>query len=51
MMVVDLLQAMGPELVRRWVAVLLAVDRDDREAVVALMERQVALEYARRSGG
>lgn len=46
-MIVELLQPLGPELVRRWVALLLAVDRDEREALVAVVERHLAREYAR----
>lgn len=47
-MLVELLQPLGPELVRRWVAILLAVDRDERESMVRMIEQHVAAEYARR---
>ena len=46
-MLVELLQPLGPELVRRWVAILLAVDRDERESMVRMIEQHVAAEYAR----
>ncbi len=45
-MLIELLQPLGPELVRRWVAALLAVDRDEREQVVAMIEQQIAREYS-----
>lgn len=44
-MLVELLQKLGPELVRRWVASLLTVDRDEREAMVEMVERYVAEHY------
>lgn len=44
-MLVELLQPLGPELVRRWVATLLMVPRDQREAVVASVEARIAELY------
>lgn len=44
-MLVELLQRLGPELVRRWVASLLTVDRDEREAMVEMVEKYVAEHY------
>lgn len=44
-MLIELLQRLGPELVRRWVATLLTVDRDEREAMVDMVERYVAEQY------
>ncbi|XVJ57915.1 MAG: hypothetical protein HEQ23_00385 [Tepidisphaera sp.] len=44
-MLIELLQQLGPELVRRWVASLLTVDRDEREAMVDMVERYVAEHY------
>lgn len=44
-MLVELLQRLGPELVRRWVASLLTVDRDEREAMVDMVEKYVAEHY------
>ncbi len=49
-MLVELLQPLGPELVRRWVAVLLLVDRDEREAMVEMMERRVVELYGSARG-
>ncbi|QOJ00460.1 MAG: hypothetical protein HRU70_08150 [Phycisphaeraceae bacterium] len=43
-----MLDPMGPELIRRWVAALLLVDRDEREAMVEMVERQVTEMYAAR---
>ncbi len=44
-MLVELLQPLGPELVRRWVAALLMVPRDQREGVVAAVEARIAELY------
>ncbi|GDX99724.1 hypothetical protein LBMAG48_21280 [Phycisphaerae bacterium] len=44
-MLVELLQPLGPELVRRWVATLLMVPRDQREGVVAAVEQRIAEMY------
>lgn len=44
-MLVELLQPLGPEMVRRWVATLLLVDRDEREAMVEMVEKYVAENY------
>lgn len=46
-MLIELLQPLGPELVRRWVATLLLVDRDEREAMLTMVEAYVAAQYAR----
>ncbi|MEM0983080.1 MAG: hypothetical protein AAGI17_03915 [Planctomycetota bacterium] len=45
-MMIELLRPVGPELARRWLATLLLVPEAEREAVVAAVERQMALEYA-----
>lgn len=44
-MLVELLQPAGPDLARRWLAALLAVDRAERETLVAEVERRVAAMY------
>jgi hypothetical protein len=44
-MLIELLQPLGPEMVRRWVATLLLVDRDEREAMVEMVEKYVAANY------
>lgn len=44
-MLVELLQPLGPELVRRWVATLLMVPRDQRDGVVAAVEKRIAEMY------
>ncbi len=48
-MLVELLQPMGPELARRWVAALLLVDRDERDEFVRTIERHVADLYTQRA--
>lgn len=45
-MIVELLQPIGPDLARRWLAALLLVDRENREAVVESIERQIVAAYA-----
>lgn len=45
-MLVELLQPIGPELARRWLAALMLVDRGEREAMVSMIERQIAELYA-----
>ncbi|MCC6427411.1 MAG: hypothetical protein IT435_11390 [Phycisphaerales bacterium] len=40
-----MLQPLGPELVRRWVAALLLVHREDREAVVKAVEQRLSKLY------
>ncbi len=45
-LLVELLRPLGPELARRWVAALLAVDAADRAALVEAIERRVAELYA-----
>lgn len=44
-MLVELLRPVGPELARRWLAALTLVDADEREAMVAMIERQIAEVY------
>lgn len=44
-MLLELLHPAGPELARRWLAALLLVDRADREALVAEIERRVSAAY------
>lgn len=44
-LLVELLQPLGPELARRWVAALMMVDREDREAMVSAIERKVVENY------
>ena len=44
-MLIDLLHPAGPELARRWVAALTMVPPNEREAVVAAVERQIAAEF------
>jgi hypothetical protein len=41
-LLIEFLQPVGPELVRRWVAILAAVDPADRGALVAELERRVS---------
>lgn len=41
-LLVEFLRPVGPELVRRWVAILAAVDPGDRAALVAELERRVS---------
>ncbi|MBI1191539.1 MAG: hypothetical protein GC200_12760 [Tepidisphaera sp.] len=50
-MLVELLEPAGPDLARRWLAALLLVDREDRPALVAEIERRVVAAYAPRAGG
>jgi len=45
-MLVELLRLGGIDLVRRWVAALLVVPREDREGVVASIERRIIDLYA-----
>lgn len=44
-MLIELLKPTGPELARRWVAALLLVPEEHREAVVEAVEAQIAAEY------
>ncbi len=44
-LLVELLQPVGPELARRWLAALLLVHRSEREAVVNAVERQLVRLY------
>ncbi|MDX2148660.1 MAG: hypothetical protein SFZ23_14195 [Planctomycetota bacterium] len=52
-MLVELLQPVGIELARRWLAALLLVDREEREQVVATIERRIVELYVhqRSEGG
>lgn len=45
-LLVELLRPLGPQLARRWVAALLAVDAHDRAALVEMIENRVAELYA-----
>lgn len=47
-MLTELLRPMGPELGRRWLAALLLVPEEEREALVSAMEEQIVREYGRR---
>lgn len=49
-MLVELLQPLGPELARRWVAALMMVARDEREAMVAAIERRIVELYGPGAG-
>lgn len=44
-MLTELMRAMGPELGRRWFAALTLVPEDEREAVVAAVEKQIVEEF------
>lgn len=44
-MLLQLLEPAGPELARRWVAALMLVPGDEREAVVRGVERRIVEEY------
>jgi hypothetical protein len=44
-MLVELLRPVGPELARRWLAMLLLVPRDEQEALVNAVERRIAETY------
>lgn len=44
-MLIELLRPAGPELARRWLAALMLVDAEEREAMVEMVERQVAQLY------
>lgn len=44
-MIVELMRPAGPDLVRRWVAALLAAPESEREAIVERVERRVAELY------
>ena len=45
-MMIELLQPTGPDLARRWLAALLLVPREDREAVVESIEDRITATYA-----
>ncbi len=45
-MLIELLQPTGPDLARRWLAALLLVPREDRQAVVASVEDRITSLYA-----
>lgn len=44
-MLTELLQPTGPDLARRWLAALMLVPREEREAVVSEVERSIVEEY------
>lgn len=44
-MLIELLRPAGPELARRWLAVLTLVPEHEREAVVRAVERQIHAEF------
>jgi len=44
-MLIELLRPAGPEVARRWLAALMLVDSEEREAMVAMVERQIAQLY------
>lgn len=48
-MLIELLRPAGVELARRWLAALMLVDRDEREAMVEMVERQIAQLYGPRA--
>ncbi|MCC6677710.1 MAG: hypothetical protein IT436_11245 [Phycisphaerales bacterium] len=48
-MLIELLRPAGVELARRWLAALMLVDVSEREAMVAMVERQIAQLYGPRS--
>lgn len=41
----ELLQPAGPDLARRWLVALLLVPREEREAIVAAVERRIVEAY------
>jgi hypothetical protein len=41
----ELLQPAGPDLARRWLVALLMVPREEREAIVAAVERRIGEAY------
>lgn len=47
-LLVEMMQPLGPQQARRWLAALLLVDRDEREPLIELIERHVAGLYANR---
>jgi hypothetical protein len=48
-MVIELMQPAGPDLARRWLAALLLVPREEREATVAAVEARVNALYPMRA--
>jgi len=44
-MIAELMRPAGPDLVRRWVAALLAAPEPEREAIVESVERRIAELY------
>lgn len=48
-MLIELLRPAGVELARRWLAALMLVDAAEREAMVAMVERQIAQLYGPKS--
>jgi len=49
-MIVELMRPAGPDLVRRWVAALLAAPADQREAIVESVEQRIAELYPHDEG-
>ncbi|MEN1704939.1 MAG: hypothetical protein AAGJ54_05420 [Planctomycetota bacterium] len=45
-MLIELTKPAGPELARRWLAVLTLVPESDREGVVRAVERQIHAEFS-----
>jgi hypothetical protein len=50
-MMIELLRPAGPELARRWLAVLTLVPEHEREAVVRAVERQIHAEFGSAATG
>lgn len=50
-MLVELLRPVGPELARRWLAALLLIPADEREAAVEAIETRIAQTYGRTLSG
>ena len=48
-MLIEMMRPTGPELSRRWLAALMLVPRDQREAVVASVEQRVVEEFGDRA--
>tara|TARA_Y100001933_G_scaffold72643_1_gene74188 strand:+ start:951 stop:1109 length:159 start_codon:yes stop_codon:yes gene_type:complete len=48
-MLIEMMRPTGPELARRWLAALMLVPRDQREAVVASVEQRVVEEFGDRA--
>ena len=50
-LLIELLRPMGPELGRRWLAALLLVPEEEREALVEAVEARIVQEFGTPSGG